>query len=784
MMLAMALAPTDLPIEDCIDSLRHALATAKQAVLSAEPGAGKTTIVPLRLLDEPWLAGQTIVLLEPRRIAARAAARRMAHLLGEPPGQTVGWITRDSRLIGPDTRIQVVTEGILTNRLVSEPTLPGTGLVIFDEFHERSLPGDTGLALALHARAAGLLSARLLVMSATIDTEAVAAVMGGAPIIESRGRTYPIEIVWRPRKRRDPLAPAVVQAVKEALRGPGDVLVFLPGAGEIRRVERELYEEFGRDRPTILQLHGSLPPADQDAALVSRDSQRVVLATDIAETSLTVDGITTVVDAGLARVPRHDPRTSMTALLTIANSKASATQRAGRAGRLGPGVAIRMWSKIEHGSRPVHLPPAITQVEVAGLALDLARRGITDPSEVPFLDPPPVAAWNDARVLLRRLGALDEQGAATELGRSMAKLGTHPRLARGIASGRHRWLCCVLAALLDDRDVLRGRPGSIEAGLAARVSLVAVYGTNHVQSDPRATRSVRDQAHLLARKAGIKPHNIKLADIGAALAAGFPDRIARRKTGTRDRFVTADGRTLKLNRDDPLAAVPGIVAVDLGGRPKEPIVWRGAPYHAQLDHLVYATPNLDATVAEIGETWGIEPAAGGRHDGRGTRNALLGIGNGAYLEIIGPDPSQPNPPEPRPFGIDNVTDPTLVTWAAAVPDLDLWLEWCAARKVNPGPGIAMQRSKPDGEVLHWRLTMPPPDGDGVIPFLIEWPGPTPAQSAPSGAQLVEFRLGHPDGSVRARMMEYGLDNEVGTGAPQLSATFLTPLGVVNLRREP
>ena len=278
----MPLAPTDLPIEDVIDDVRTALAASGHAVLQAEPGAGKTTIVPLRLLDEPWLGERRIVVLEPRRVAARAAARRMAALLGEEPGETVGWVTRDDRRVGPRTRIEVVTEGVLTARLVQQPALPEVGLIVFDEFHERSLPGDTGLALALHGRAHGGLDARLLVMSATLEADAVAALLGiggPAPVITSAGRTHPIEVRWRPRKRRDPLVPAIVRAVDEALTGPGDVLVFLPGVGEIRRAERELAASLGPEGPAVLPLHGSLPAVEQDAALIPRSHRRIVLAT-------------------------------------------------------------------------------------------------------------------------------------------------------------------------------------------------------------------------------------------------------------------------------------------------------------------------------------------------------------------------------------------------------------------------------------------------------------------------------------------------------------------------
>ncbi|MEM9464500.1 MAG: ATP-dependent helicase HrpB [Actinomycetota bacterium] len=776
--------PTDLPVEVCLDDLRAALADAGQAVLTAEPGAGKTTIVPLRLLDEPWLDGRTIVMLEPRRMAARAAARRMAALLGEEPGQTVGWITRDDRAVGPTTRLLVVTEGVLTARLVDDPALADVGLVVFDEFHERSVPGDVGLALFLAGRAAGEHRARLLVMSATIDADAVADHLGDAPVVTSPGRTYPIEIVWRPKKRRDPLAPAVVRAVQEALRGPGDVLVFLPGVGEIRAVERELDSALGPDGPVVLALHGSLPAAEQDAALVARAGRRVVLATNIAETSLTVDGITAIVDAGLERSPRFDARSGMSRLHTVAISKASADQRAGRAGRLGPGIAIRLWSKAEHGTRPAAATPAIVDADLTDVVLDLERRGIDDPAAVPFLTPPPAERWAAAQELLTRLGALDDDGV-TEAGRAMARLPVHPRLARMIVGAREPWLACVAAAVLDERDLLRGRPGDLPIDLAERVRLVVDPDAHHPDADGRAIREVRTRARALAQRAGVEPGVVAaeapLDELGATLAPGFPDRIARSVPATRGAFVTADGGTLSVDHRQPLGTAAGIVAVDIDPRSKRGAVHRAARLEARLDHLVYATPDLAATVATITDEWGVAPTPGGAHDGRGTRNALLALGRGAYLEVIGPDPEQPEPTEPRPFGVSDITEPRLVTWAVSVPHLDLWLEWCAARRIDPGPAVAMQRTKPDGGVLRWRLTFPPADGDGVIPFLIEWPGSTPAADSATGVELVDLALHHPDGHVASRLGEYALPWTVGPGPAALRATLFTPNGMVELR---
>ena len=783
--MPISLPPTDLPVEACVDELRRALAERRQAVLTAEPGAGKTTIVPLRLLDEAWLDGQTIVLLEPRRMAARAAARRMASLLGEEPGQTVGWITRDDRSVGPSTRLLVVTEGVLTARLVDDPNLRDVGLVIFDEFHERSVPGDVGLALFLAGRAKQEHDARLLVMSATIDADEVATHLGDAPVISSAGRTHPIEIVWRPKKRRDPLGPAVVRAVRQALKGPGDVLVFLPGVGEIRTVERELTAELGPDGPTVLPLHGSLPAAEQDAALVARASRRVVLATNIAETSLTVDGITAVVDAGLERTPRFDPRTAMSTLHTTPISKASAEQRAGRAGRLGPGIAIRLWSKAEHGARVAAAPPAIIDADLADVALDFARRGVEDPADVPFLTPPPPHRWRSARQLLIRLQALDGDGAVTETGRAMARLPVHPRLGRVVVGARHPWLACVAAAVLDERDLLRGRPADLPVDLAERVRLVVDPDAHHPDADGRAIQQTRDRARALARRADIEPgvsaSEAPLDELGAALAPGFPDRIARSVAATRGAFVTSDGISLTLDHRQPIGTSAGIVAVDIDPRSKRGAVHRAVRLEARLDHLVYATPDLAATVATIADEWGVVPTEGGAHDGLGTRNALLALGRGAYLEVIGPDPEQPDPVGPRPFGVDDTNEPRLVTWAASVPHLDLWLEWCAARKIDPGPAIDMSRTKPDGDVLRWRLTLPPAEGDGLIPFLIEWPGVTPAADAASGVELLDFTLQHDDGRVAGRLREYALPWPVTAGPAALRATFFTPNGMVELR---
>jgi ATP-dependent helicase HrpB len=629
-----------LPVLDRLDELRAALADPGVAVLQAPPGAGKTTGVPPALLDEPWLntggpprPGLRIVMLEPRRLAARAAARRMAAVRREPVGETVGYRTRDDSRVGPETRIEVVTEGILTRRIQRDPGLDGVGLVIFDEFHERSLHADLGLALAVDARRHLRPDLRLLVMSATLDGDRVAALLGAggppAPVVTSEGRAHPVEMRWSPRRSRDRLEPAVVAAVRRALQDPpdGDVLVFLPGAGEIERTAEQLAQALPADGDVDLhRLYGALPAGEQDAALVPGlpGRRKVVLATDIAETSLTVEGVTVVVDPGLARRPVFDATTGLTRLETVPASRASADQRAGRAGRLGPGVAVRLWSKVEHAARRPYTEPEIRQADLAGLALELAVWG-TDPADLPFLDPPPERALGEARALLADLGALvpparpdpDSAGttrggadgtpaagrgtdgaaaggavwAPTEAGREMAGLPLHPRLARLVLVARERgrgWLGCLLAALLEDRDVLRGRPGELPADVGVRLALLDDPGARHPQADGRALRRARDRARDVARRAAIAP------DLGAAasddeagllLAAAYPDRIAQARGGP-GRYVLRAGTEGWLDAHDRLAHEPLLAVAEVDGRRRGGRILLAAPLGAdQLDEV-------------------------------------------------------------------------------------------------------------------------------------------------------------------------------------------------------
>lgn len=565
----------DLPVAEVIDDVAAALASHGSAVLVAPPGAGKTTLVPLRLVDLPWLEGGRIVMLEPRRLAARAAGHRMAHLLGEDVGDTVGYQTRDERRIGRNTRIEVVTEGVLTRRLQHDPDLPGTALVIFDEVHERNLPTDVGLALALDARRNLRPDLKLLAMSATAQAEQLAALLGrqsgdaSCPIITSEGRTHPIDIRWSPPGKGQKLDVAVTQTVLLALRNDlGDVLVFLPGIGEITRVYQALDSAVPHD-VDLYPLAGALSMTDQDRALAPSPPgrRRVVLSTDIAETSLTVAGVRIVVDAGQARVPRYDTRTGMTRLTTVATSRASADQRAGRAGRTEPGVAYRMWSKLEHATRRAHLEAEITQVDLAGLALELAAWG-TPASELDFPDPPPAKTLAQGAELLQLLGAFDDNGSITGTGRRMLSVPAHPRLARMVVDAhgdRDASLACLIAALLDDRDILRGRADDLPADLALRIR-IAIGTERHSRADRGAVDRLVRRARDIARRAGISL-DLDLIDpdrAGAVLILAYPDRLAVRRSQP-GQFQLRTGVGAWVAKDDPLANETFVVAADVDG---------------------------------------------------------------------------------------------------------------------------------------------------------------------------------------------------------------------------
>ncbi|MFN6955487.1 MAG: ATP-dependent helicase HrpB [Acetobacteraceae bacterium] len=567
----------DLPVAEALPALREALRAGTNAVLVAPPGAGKTTLVPLVLKDEPWASGARILVLEPRRVAARAAARRMAQMCGEAaPGGTIGLATRLDRAFSDRTRVEVVTEGLLVRRLQSDPGLDGVAAVLFDEAHERNIDTDLALALCLDLQRGLRPDLRLLAMSATLDGAAFARLLGDAPVIESKGRAFPVEIRHRARDLADArdLPEAMAASIREALRAhPGDLLAFLPGWGEIRRTQERLA---GLDS-LVVPLHGELPPAEQDIALnpAADGRRKVVLATSIAETSLTVPGVRIVVDGGFRRAPRLDAASGLTRLVTVRISRAAAEQRAGRAGRTAPGVAIRLWTEALHRGLPLADRPEILEAELSSLVLDIAGWGARI-EDLAFLDPPPAGAVKAAQALLRDLDALDAEGRITPTGRRMARLGTHPRLARMLAAAADAGeaaLAADLAALLEERDPIRAR----EAPADVRLRLDLLHGADRADADRATLHRIRRAAALHRRRLGVHGGTPAQGDAGALLAAGFPDRIAARR-GTMDgAFRLASGQGARLPASDPLAKSALLAVADLELQGTEARIRMAAP---------------------------------------------------------------------------------------------------------------------------------------------------------------------------------------------------------------
>ena len=630
-----------LPIDEAIPELTRALASNHSVVLQAPPGAGKSTVVPLALLEQPWMAGKRLLMLEPRRLAARAVAHRMAQTLEQGVGATVGYRMRMDTRVSRDTRIEVVTEGVLTRMLQTDPSLDGVAIVIFDEFHERSLQADLGLALALDARANLTPDLRFLVMSATLDGEGVARLLGNAPIVTALGRMFPVES--RFVGKGSPLLPptsfvpgqqefpeeVVARTVVRALREePGDVLVFLPGAREIRRVQSLLHSAGIDSSVRVFPLFGELSGDDQDAALMpaARGTRKVVLATNIAETSLTIQGVRIIVDSGLVRRSLFDPATGMSRLETQRISRASAEQRQGRAGRVEPGVCYRVWSEGSQRSLAPFTPPEIVEADLAPLALELASWGARDASELRWLDPPPAAMLASARNLLLRLGALDGSGRITRHGGQMARLSVHPRLAHMLL--RAFDLGCLplaadLAALLSERDLLRAAGGSRDADIRSRLELVRGDGfaegadraglqrarrtakelVQQVRAvaggDAREGRGDRSVSGDVARGGGSLGGRAAAGaptgsysggraaagaptgsspEAGLLLAFAYPDRVGRRRTGTDGaRYTLANGRGAHFADVQNLGKQEFIVAVDLDDRERDARILLAAP---------------------------------------------------------------------------------------------------------------------------------------------------------------------------------------------------------------
>ncbi len=578
-----------LPIAAALQELRAALKNRTAAVLVAPPGAGKTTCVPLSLLNAAWLKEKRMLMLAPRRLAVRAAAGRMAWLLDEPVGATVGYRIRMESRVGPRTRIEVVTEGILTRMLQSDPALPGVGLVIFDEFHERNLDADLGLALCREAQAVFNHDLRLLVMSATLDPAPVAALLDNAPLIRCEGRAFPVDTRYVPPASGQPIEKAVAdQILRSVSAGEGNILAFLPGAAEIKRTARRLAEAGPPDAWDVAPLYGLLPRARQDAAIAPPPGGRhkIVLSTAIAETSLTIEQVQVVVDSGLRRAPRYDPRSGLTRLITLPVSRASADQRRGRAGRLGPGVCYRLWSQDAHTLLAERDTPEILDADLCAMALELALWGAA-PEELAWLDPPPGGAFAQARNLLADLGALDEKGRITPHGRDMAELPLHPRLAHMLLRARAQGngaAACDMAALLSERDPLGFPDGRRDADLGLRLGLLraarerspVVLSDNRV--DENAVRRIERIAAVLRRRLSLGREPGEASDIGRLLAWAYPDRVARRRPQGVGRYLMSNGRGACFDAPEPLSVHEWLVIAELDGDRRDARIFLAAAY--------------------------------------------------------------------------------------------------------------------------------------------------------------------------------------------------------------
>ncbi|MEW6765752.1 MAG: ATP-dependent helicase HrpB [Pseudomonadota bacterium] len=623
-----------LPVVEALPRLKEALSHRPVVVLEAAPGAGKSTLAPLALLSESWLGGQRILMLEPRRIAARASAERMAALLGEKVGDTVGYRMRLDSRVGPKTRIEVVTEGVLTRMLQDDAALEGVGLVIFDEFHERSLQADLGLALTLQAQQMLRDSLRVLIMSATLEGLPLAEGLD-AVVVRSAGRMHPVEVYYRPPGRDVPLEGHCAGVVRRTLaEEEGDILVFLPGKREIQRVADLCRSELARDTGygsracasfesagsllqredvDILPLHGEMSLAEQHAVLDPRhDRRRVILATNIAETSLTIEGVRIVIDAGLMRVSRFDPGSGMTRLVSHRVSRANAEQRRGRAGRLGPGLCIRLWDESEQGRLASQAEPEILRADLLPLALELAAWG-AGPGELFWLDPPPATLLDQAGDVLHGLGALDVEGHITAHGRLLARMPLHPRLGHMLIEGDrlgHGALACELAAMLGERDPLRSTAGRPGVDLHSRLEAVrhgarAVPATIGVDEGARAR--IRQSARDLARRLKIRLSEQASDDaaLGLLVALAYPDRIAQARAGQPGRFVMANGRGATLDVADALAREPWLAIAHLDGERKDARVFLAAAVSVADIETVFA--DQIATVEEV--VWDVREQA-------------------------------------------------------------------------------------------------------------------------------------------------------------------------------
>lgn len=602
-----------LPIHEIIPSLKKILSINKNVVLQAPPGAGKTTVVPLELLNEPWLEGKKILMLEPRRLAARASARRMADTLHEEVGQTIGYRVKLDNKISQKTRIEVVTEGILIRQIQNDPELGDVGLIIFDEFHERSIDTDLGLAFTLDIQEGLRDDLKVLIMSATLDGEAVASLMGKAPIVTSEGRSYPVAYRYvnpsKAKRMEDDVAEVIMRALQEE---QGSILVFLPGAGEIERTKAKLMAKAFDPSIMVCSLYGMMTFEAQDLAIKKAPDgiRKVVLATAIAETSLTIEGIRVVIDSGLQRLSAYDPGSGMSSLETLTVSRASADQRAGRAGRLEAGVCYRLWSEARQRSLEPYSKPEIQRADLVPFALDLAVWGIMDVNDLRWLDQPDEASISAARDVLFSLGALGRDGRITEHGKEMARFPMHPRLAHMIVKARtcgFGWTALQIAALLEERDILRLPKGQFTADVGLRLDAIESVEQNQISDAGKvgthiaSAKKLIRQVKIWARQFGIAHAAVDNKKAGCCLAIAFPDRIGAQRADHHESYVLAGGRGGKLRDDDPLSSEKFIAVGHLAKGSRDARVFLAAPISREEIEELFEDQISERTVVEFDE---------------------------------------------------------------------------------------------------------------------------------------------------------------------------------------
>ncbi len=587
----------DLPVLEVIPLLKEKLRAHPVVILQAPPGAGKSTVLPLQLLDEPWLDGRKMIMMEPRRLATKAVAERMAQLRNEKVGETIGYRIRFESRVGLTTRIEVVTEGILTRRIQTDSNLEDVGLLIFDEFHERSLQADLALALSLQVQAILRPDLRILIMSATLDTAALSTILGGAPVITSQGRQYPVKTVYSVQDSDKPVGVRMAIAIRKAIREEeGDILAFLPGAGEINQTMKNLEED--SISAVVVPLFGDLPFREQQEAILPRTDGRrkIVLATSIAETSLTIEGIRVVIDGGLARVPRFDPRSGLTRLDTIRVTNDAADQRAGRAGRLGPGVCFRLWTEATQRNLILQRKPEILEADLAPLVLELRQWGTTNPSDLQWMTPPPAGAISQAVTLLLQLDAIDEVGI-TSRGKEMVRLPTHPRIAHMLSLASHevssKALASDVAAVLEERDPLGKEAG---ADLTLRVEALRRWRSGErVAAERSSLERIERLASSWRRFLKVDADNALPSDfeIGRLLLAAYPERVARQNNKQSEQYTLTNGFVVKLPPHDPLIYQPWLCAAQLDSGKGEGRIFLAAPVHENdLDMLAKEQTNF------------------------------------------------------------------------------------------------------------------------------------------------------------------------------------------------